>query len=94
MKKRFSEEQIVVILQEQLAGVSVVEICKKYNISQACFYKWKKKYGGLNVSEAKRLKALELENRKLKHILADKDLEIWGYKELLEKTVHPVNVYF
>ena len=58
MKKRFSEEQIVGVLQEQLAGVSVVEICKKYNLSQACFYKWKKKYGELNVSEAKRLKAL------------------------------------
>ena len=85
MKKRFSEEQIVVILQEQLSGISVVDICKKYNISQACFYKWKKKFGGLDVSEAKRLRSLEQENQKLKKIVAEQALDIWGYKELLSK---------
>lgn len=85
MKQRFREEQIIRILQEQTAGASVPDICKQYNISQACFYKWKKKYGGLDVAEIRRLRALEEENRKLKRIVADKDLEILAYKDLLEK---------
>ena len=82
---RFSEEQIVAILREQEAGMSTAELCRKHGVSSATFYKWKAKYGGLDVSEAKRLKALEDENAKLKRLLADAMLDNAGLKELIAK---------
>ncbi|PAV24884.1 IS3 family transposase, partial [Tamilnaduibacter salinus] len=71
MKKRFSEEQIIGILKEAEAGLTVKELCRKHNISDATFYTWRKKYGGLEVSEARRLKAMEDENARLKKLLAE-----------------------
>jgi putative transposase len=84
-RSRFSEEQIVAILREQEAGVPTAEVCRKHGLSSATFYKWKAKYGGLDVSEAKRLKALEDENSRLKRLLADAMLDNAGLKELLAK---------
>ena len=84
-RSRFSQEQIVAILREQEAGVSTAELCRKHGVSSATFYKWKAKYGGLDVSEAKRLKALEDENAKLKRLLADAMLDNAGLKELIAK---------
>src|SRR5262244_1164192 len=69
-KSRFSEEQIIGILKEQQAGLPVAELCRKHGISDATFYTWRAKYGGLEISEAKRLKTLEEENRKLKKLLS------------------------
>lgn len=84
-RSRFTEEQIVAILREQEAGVATAEVCRKHGVSSATFYKWKAKYGGLDVSDAKRLKALEDENAKLKRLLADAMLDKVGLKELLAK---------
>ena len=70
---RFTEEQIIGILREQEAGVKTADVCRKHGISSATFYKWKAKYGGLEVSDAKRLKALEDENAKLKKLLAEQN---------------------
>ena len=84
-RSRFTEEQIVAILREQEAGMSTAELCRKHGVSSATFYKWKAKYGGLDVSEAKRLKALEDENAKLKRLLADAMLDNAGLKELIAK---------
>jgi len=84
-RSRFSEEQIVAILGEQEAGASTAELCRKHGVSSATFYKWKAKFGGLDVSEAKRLKALEDENAKLKRLLADAMLDNAGLKELIAK---------
>jgi len=84
-RSRFTEEQIVAILREQEAGVATAEVCRKHGVSSATFYKWKAKYGGLEVSEAKRLKALEDENTKLKRLLADAMLDNVGLKDLLAK---------
>ena len=84
-KSRFSEEQIVGILREQEAGVSTAEVCRKHGISDATFYKWKARYGGLEVSEAKRLRALEDENAKLKRLLAETMLDNAALKDLLRK---------
>ena len=84
-KSRFSEEQIIAILKEQEAGISTAEVCRRHGISQAAFYGWKSKYGGLEVSEAKRLKALEDENRKLKKLLAEQVLDNATLKEMLTK---------
>ncbi len=72
---RFTEEQIIGILREQEAGAKTTDVCRKYGISSATFYKWKAKYGGLDVSDAKRLKVLEDENAKLKKLLAEADLD-------------------
>jgi putative transposase len=72
---RFSEEQIIGILREHEAGIPTADICRKYGISSATFYKWKAKYGGLSISDAKRLKALEDENTKLKKLLAETMLD-------------------
>ena len=72
---RFSEEQIIGILREHEAGIATADICRKYGITSATFYKWKAKYGGLGISDAKRLKALEDENVKLKKLLAETMLD-------------------
>jgi putative transposase len=82
-RSRFSEEQIIAILKEQEAGVPVSELCRKHGVSDASIYKWKAKYGGIDVSEAKRLKALEDENAKLKRMLADAMLDNVALKDLL-----------
>ena len=74
-KSRFSEEQIIAILREQEAGRPTADICRKHGVSGATFYKWKSKFGGLDVSDAKRLKALEDENGKLKKLLAETILD-------------------
>jgi putative transposase len=74
-KSRFSEEQIIAILREQEAGVATADVCRRHGISSATFYKWKGKFGGLDVSDAKRLKALEDENAKLKKLLAETMLD-------------------
>ena len=84
-KSRFSEEQIIGILKEQQAGLPVAEVCRKHGISDATFYAWRSKYGGLEVSEAKRLKALEEENRKLKKLLAEQMLDAATLREMLGK---------
>ena len=74
-KSRFSEEQIIGILREQEAGRSTADVCRKHGISGATFYKWKSKFGGMDVSDAKRLKSLEDENAKLKKLLAETMLD-------------------
>jgi putative transposase len=84
-RSRFTEEQIIAILKEQEAGVAVAELCRKHGVSSPTFYKWKAKYGGLDVSEARRLKALEDENTKLKRMLADAMLDNVALKDLLGK---------
>ena len=84
-RMRFTEEQIIGILREQEAGAKVVDLARKYAVSEATLYNWKAKYGGMDVSEAKRLKALEDENAKLKRLLADQMLEAAALRELLGK---------
>ena len=84
-RSRFSEEQIIGILKEHQAGLSASELCRKHGISDATFYKWRSKYGGMEVSEAKRLKGLEDENRKLKKLLAEQMLDNSVLKEMLGK---------
>ena len=84
-RSRFREEQIIGILREQEAGLAVTELCRKHGVSSPAFYKWKAKYGGLDVSEARRLKALEDENAKLKRMLADAMLDNVALKDLLGK---------
>lgn len=84
-RSRFSEEQIIGILKEQEAGAMTAEVCRRHGISSATFYKWKAKYGGLEVSEAKRLKALEDENARLKKLLAEAMLDNAVLKELSSK---------
>ena len=82
---RFTEEQIIAVLREQEAGMKTADICRKHGISDATFYKWKAKYGGLEVSEAKRLRTLEDENGRLKRMLADAMLDNAALKDLLGK---------
>ncbi len=84
-RQRVTEEQIIGILREQDAGAKVADLARKHGISEATLYNWKAKYGGLDLSEAKRLKALEDENVKLKKILADQMLETAALRELLSK---------
>ena len=86
-RSRFSEEQIIAILREQEAGTKTQEVCRRDGISDATFYKWKAKYGGLEVSEARRLKSLEDENRRLKKLLAEAMLDNAALKDLLGKNV-------
>ena len=84
-RSRSTEEQIIGILREQEAGVATAEVCRRHGVSSATFYKWKAKFGGMNVSEARLLKALEDENAKLKRILADTMLDNVALKDLLGK---------
>lgn len=82
---RFTEEQIIAILREQEAGLKTAEVCRKYGVSSATFYKWKAKYGGLEVSDARRLKTLEAENAKLKRLLAEAMLDNVMLKDIASK---------
>jgi putative transposase len=84
-KSRFTEEQIVAILKESEAGTSTPDLIRRHGISRNTFYNWRKKYGGLNMSEAKRLKQLEDENRKLKRIVADLTLDNVALKDVVSK---------
>ena len=84
-RKRFSEGQIIGVLKESEAGAKTDDVCRRHGISTATFYNWRKKYGGLEVSEARRLRELESENAKLKRIVADQMLDMSAMKELLEK---------
>jgi putative transposase len=84
-RKRFSEDQIIGVLKEHEAGVKTGDLCRKHGISEATFYNWKSKYGGLDVSEARRLRTLESENAKLKKLLAEAHLDNAALKDLLTK---------
>ena len=84
-RSRFSEEQIIGILKEQEAGMATVEVCRRHGVSPATFYKWKSKFGGMEVSEAKRLWSLEDENAKLKKLLAEAMLDIAVLKDITGK---------
>ena len=86
-RSRFTEDQIIGILKEHEAGVAVADLCRKHGVSNASIYKWKAKYGGMDVSEARRLKALKDENAKLKKLLADTMLDNAALKDLLGKNV-------
>jgi len=85
MKRRFSEEQIISILKQQESGIATGELCRQHNISPATFYKWKAKFGGMNASEAQKLRQLEAENAKLKRIVADLTLDNVALKDVLSK---------
>jgi putative transposase len=84
-RSRFTEEQIIGILKEHEAGVAVSDLCRKHGVSDATIYRWKARFGGMDVSEAKRLRALEDENAKLKRMLADAMLDNVALKDLLGK---------
>lgn len=84
-RSRFSEEQVITILKEQKSGVSVGDLCRKHGVSDASIYKWKVKFGGMDVSDARRLRTLEDENAKLKRMLADAMLDNVALKDLLGK---------
>ena len=84
-RSRFSDEQIIAIVKEQEGGMATAEVCRRHGISSATFYKWKAKYGGLEVSEAKRLRSLEDENAKLKRLLAEAMLDIAVLKDISAK---------
>jgi len=84
-KSRWTVEKIVSILKESEAGMPVAELCRKHGMSDATFYNWRKKYGGMSVPDARRLKELEAENAKLKRIVANKELEIDALKDVLSK---------
>ncbi len=85
MKKRFNDEQIIGFLREADAGIPVKELCRKHGFSEASYYLWRGKFGGMDVSDAKRLKALEAENAKLKKLLAEAMLEKEVTREVLRK---------
>ena len=84
-RKRFTEEQIIKILNEAEAGLGVHDLTRKYGIAEGTFYRWKSKYGGMEVSDAKKLKALEDENRRLKKLVADQALDIQMLKDVNSK---------
>jgi putative transposase len=85
MAKRHTEEQIIGVLKESEAGAKTAELCRQHGISETTFYKWKDKFGGLTVSEVRRLRALEEENRRLKQIVADLTLDVRALKEINSK---------
>jgi len=84
-RKRFSDEQIIAILREHEAGVATADLCRKHGMSSASLYTWKAKYGGMDVSDAQKLRALEAENAKLKRLLAESMIDNAGLKDLLAK---------
>lgn len=84
-KSRFTEEQIIAILNEQERGLATAEVCRRHGVSPASFYKWKAKFGGMDVSDARKLKTLETENARLKRLLADSMLDNVVLKDLLGK---------
>ena len=86
-QKRYSEEQIIQILKEAEAGMPVADVCRKHGVSDASFYTWRRKYGGMNVSEVKRLKRLEEENRQLKRLLAETMLEKTALEDVIQNNV-------
>ena len=85
VRKKYTEEQIIAVLKEGEAGTPVRELCRKYGMSDSAYYNWKAKYAGMTVSELKRLKGLEDENRRLKQIVGEQALDIRALKELLSK---------
>lgn len=85
MKKRFTEEQIIKVLNEAKIGLKVEEICRKHGISQPTYYKWKSKYGGMTVNEVKRLRALEKENQQLKKLVAELSLDNAALKDVVSR---------
>jgi putative transposase len=89
VKKRFTEEQIVQILQEAESGMSAKDVCRKHNVSEQSFYRWKAKYAGMGVSEVKRLRELERENAQLKQIVAEQALDIRMLKDVNQKNSEP-----
>lgn len=84
-KTRYTEDQIIGVLKEAEAGIAITELCRKYGISDATYYNWKAKYGGMTVSDAKKLKQLEDENRRLKQIVADLSLDNQALKAVVSK---------
>jgi putative transposase len=84
-RSRFTEEQIIGVLKEHQAGLSAAELCRKHGISDATFYNWRSRFGGMDVSEAKRLKQLEDENAKLKKLLAESVMDVSTLREMLGK---------
>jgi putative transposase len=84
-KSRFSEAQMIGVLREQEAGAATEDVCRRHGISQQTFYRWKSKYGGMEISDAQKLKALEDENRRLKRLLAESMLDVSALKDLLGK---------
>lgn len=84
-KNQFSEEQIIGALKDAEGGMSVAEVCRKVGVSSYTFYKWRRRYSGLSVSEAKRMRELEAENSKLKRLVADQALDILALKEVVSK---------
>ncbi len=84
-RSRFTEDQIIGVLKEHLAGIPTAELCRKHGISDATFYNWRSRYGGMEVSDARRLKSLEDENRRLKKLLAESMLDVATLKEALGK---------
>lgn len=89
MRTKYSEEKIVQILNEVVAGAKVLETCRKYSISDATYYNWRSKYGGMSVSDVKRLKELEAENQKLKRLVADQALENLALNDLVKNFCGP-----
>lgn len=85
MKRRYTDEQIIGILKEHEAGLTAKELCRKYGMSDATFYKWKSKFSGMEVNEARRLRDLEDENRRLKKLVADLSLDKMALEEVLKK---------
>lgn len=85
MKKRYTEEQIIKAIKDHKAGIKVDDICRHLGISTGTFYNWRSKYAGMEVNEAKRMKELELENNKLKRILAEKLLEVEALKDVISE---------
>jgi len=84
-KSRFTEEQIIGALKDAEGGMSVADVCRKVGVSSYTFYKWRTRYSGLSVSEAKRMRELEVENSKLKRLVADQALDIFALKEVVSK---------
>jgi putative transposase len=85
MKRRFTEEQIIGILKEAEAALKVKDLCRQHNVTEQTYYRWKSKYGGMSLSDMRRLKELESENARLKKIVAEKELHIDALKEVVKK---------